>query len=403
MRVREHGKVVAEIPNEALTDDAPLYNRPLEPWTAPVPKSVPAGIVWSEDFSSSLKALLASANICCKRWVHEQYDSMVQTNTVIGPGSEAGVIRIKGTNRGLAMALDGNGRWCYLDPRLGAMHAVAEAARNVACAGARPVAATNCLNFGNPEKPPIMGQFSAVIDGISEACLKLGTPITGGNVSFYNETLGEGIYPTPVMGIVGIVDDVTKVVGSSFLREGRVVLLLDASGPERTSELEAAFGSSEYASVVLGKLWGHPPGLDLDGELKLQQLLVQLAAESLVESAKDISEGGLAVTLAEKCFASGVGADINLDSGKLSPVQALFGEMSSQVLVSCDPAHVGRIKEVARQREILAEPLGTTGGDILKIDVDGVPAVSVGVAELKQAWTSALESALRVGSERNAN
>ena len=325
---------------------------------------------------------------------------MVQTNTVIGPGSEAGVIRIKGTNRGLAMALDGNGRWCYLDPKLGAMHAVAESARNVACAGARPVAATNCLNFGNPEKPPIMGQFSAVIDGISEACLKLGTPITGGNVSFYNETLGEGIYPTPVMGIVGIVDDVTKVVGSSFLREGRAVLLLDASGPERTSELEAAFGSSEYASVVLGKLWGRPPGLDLDGELKLQQLLIQLAAESLVESAKDISEGGLAVTLAEKCFASGVGADINVDSGKLSTVQALFGEISSQVLVSCDPDHVGRIQEVARQREIQAEPLGTTGGDILKIDIDGAPAMSVGVAELKQAWTSALDSALHVGSEK---
>ena len=218
MRVLEHGSVVAEIPNEALTDDAPLYNRPIEPWTAPVPKSAPAGIDWSEDYVGSLKALLASSNICSKRWVHEQYDSMVQTNTVIGPGSEAGVIRIKGTNRGLAMALDGNGRWGYLDPKLGAMHAVAESARNVACAGARPVAATNCLNFGNPEKPPIMGQFSAVIDGISEACLKLGTPITGGNVSFYNETLGEGIYPTPVMGVVGIVDDVTKVVGSSFFK-----------------------------------------------------------------------------------------------------------------------------------------------------------------------------------------
>jgi len=403
MRVLEHGKVVAEIPNEALTDDAPLYNRPLEPWTAPVPKAAPAGITWSEDYGSSLKALLASPNVCCKRWVHEQYDSMVQTNTVIGPGSEAGVIRIKGTNHGLAMALDGNGRWCYLDPRLGAMHAVAEAARNVACAGARPVAATNCLNFGNPEKPPIMGQFSAVIDGMSEACLKLGTPITGGNVSFYNETFGEGIYPTPVMGVVGIVDDVTKVVGSSFLREGRAVLLLDASGPERASELEAAFGSSEYALTVLGKLWGHPPGIDLDGELKLQQLLIQLAAESLVDSAKDISEGGLAVTLAEKCFANGVGADINIGGGKLSNILTLFGEMSSQVLVSCDPAHVVRIQQVAKQREVLAMPLGTTVGGSLKISIDGVPVVSVAVAELKQAWTSALESALHAGSERNAN
>jgi phosphoribosylformylglycinamidine synthase len=394
MRVLEHGKVVAEIPNEALTDDAPLYNRPLEPWTAPVPKVAPAGIRWSEDYGGSLKALLASPNICSKRWVQEQYDSMVQTNTVIGPGSEAGVIRIKGTNRGLAMALDGNGRWCYLDPKLGAMHAVAESARNVACAGARPVAATNCLNFGNPEKPPIMGQFSAVIDGMSEACRKLGTPITGGNVSFYNETLGEGIYPTPVMGVVGIVDDITKVVGSSFLRAQRAVLLLEASDGERASEAEIAFGSSEYARVVLGKLWGRPPGIDLDGELKLQQLLIQLAAESLIDSAKDISEGGLAVTVAEKCFANGVGANINI-GGKLRHVLALFGETPSRVLISCDPTHVGRIQQLAKQCEIVAAPLGATVDGSLKIGIDGVPVISVAVAELKQAWTSALESALQ--------
>ena len=396
MRVREHGAVVAEIPNEALTDDAPLYNRPVETWTAPVPKTAPADIEWSEDYLGSLKALLASPNICSKRWVHEQYDSMVQTNTVIGPGSEAGVIRIKGTTRGLAMALDGNGRWCYLDPKLGAMHAVAESARNVACSGARPVAATNCLNFGNPEKPPIMGQFSAVIDGISEACIKLGTPITGGNVSFYNETLGEGIYPTPVIGVVGIVDDVAKVVGSSLLRAGRAVLLLDASGAARIAVLEAAFGSSEYAQVVLGKLWGRPPVIDLDGELKLQQLLIQLAAESLIDSAKDISEGGLAVTLAEKCFAHGVGVEIDMGSGKLSHIQALFAEMASQVLVSCDPAQVGRIQEVAGQRGISATALGTTVDGSFKISIDGVPAVSGEVAELKQAWTSGLETALQL-------
>ncbi len=399
MRVLQHGKVVAEIPNQALTDDAPLYNRPLEPWTSPMPKAVPTGVEWSEDYAGCLKALLASPNICSKRWVYEQYDSMVQTNTVMGPGSEAGVIRIKGTNRGLAMALDGNGRWCYLDPKLGAMHAVAESARNVACAGARPVAATNCLNFGNPEKPPIMGQFSAVIDGMSEACLKLGTPITGGNVSFYNETLGEGIYPTPVMGVVGIVDDVAKVVGSSFLGEGRAVLLLDASGAERTSALEAAFGSSEYAEVVLGQVWGRPPAIDLDSELKLQQLLIQLAAESLVNSAKDISEGGLAVTLAEKCFATGVGAEIDISSGKLGNPLALFGEMASQVLVSCDPAQVARIQQLASQRGISAAALGATVDGSFKISIDGVPAVSCEVAELKDAWTSALEAALHAGSD----
>jgi phosphoribosylformylglycinamidine synthase subunit PurL len=187
-----------------------------------VPREVPGDVALGEkaDFTDELKRLLASPNICSKRWVFEQYDSMVQTNTVEGPGGEGGVIRVKGTNRGLAMALDGNSRWCYLDPKLGAMHAVAESARNVACTGATPIAATNCLNFGNPEKPHIMWQFSQTIDGITKACEELETPITGGNVSFYNETLGEGIYPTPVIGVVGIMEDVHKAVGPHFRETG---------------------------------------------------------------------------------------------------------------------------------------------------------------------------------------
>src|SRR5277367_542091 len=235
MRVRHHGELVADIPNESLTDDAPLYHRPVGVWKAPVPLEPPQEVLDEltkpRDYTADLKKLLASSNICSKRWVHEQYDTMVQTNTVQGPGSEAGVMRIKGTGtpgheRGLAMALDGNGRWCYLDPKLGAMHAVAEAARKVACTGATPVAATNCLNFGNPEKPEIMAQLSAAIDGIAEACIAFGTPVTGGNVSLYNETKGEGIYPTPVIGIVGIIDDVSKSVPSGFQRVGDDVLFL---------------------------------------------------------------------------------------------------------------------------------------------------------------------------------
>src|SRR5277367_5577178 len=244
MVITQHGELVADIPNRSLTDDAPLYHRPVGVWKAPVPLDPPAHVMEElkkpRDYAADLKLLLASANICDKRWVYEQYDSMVQTNTVQGPGGEAGVIRIKGTGpkgsslsptedrekksppreRGLAMALAGNGRWTYLDPKLGAMHAVAEAARKVACTGATPVAATNCLNFGNPEKPEIMAQLSQAIDGIAEACNALGTPVTGGNVSLYNETLGEGIYPTPVIGIVGIMDDVTKTVPSSFQQFG---------------------------------------------------------------------------------------------------------------------------------------------------------------------------------------
>src|ERR1700751_1227564 len=235
LRIRHHGVLVADIPNQSLTDDAPLYHRPIGIWKAPVPLDPPeqalAKLSRDRDFPADLKKLLASANVCAKRWVHEQYDTMVQTNTVQGPGGEAGVMRIKGTGtlhheRGLAMALDGNGRWCYLDPKLGAMHAVAEAARKVAMTGALPVAATNCLNFGNPEKPEIMAQLSAAIDGIAEACTALGTPITGGNVSLYNETRGEGIYPTPVLGIVGILDDVTKSVPAGFQKTNDAVLLL---------------------------------------------------------------------------------------------------------------------------------------------------------------------------------
>ena len=219
LRVLEHGKVVAEIPNPALTDEAPVYKRPLSRWEPPVSRDMPSAIQLSQssDFTSNLKRLLAGSNICGKRWVWQQYDHMVQTNTVEAPGAgDAGVIRIKGSQRGLSMALDGNGRWCYLDPRLGAMHAVAEAARKVACSGATSVGATNCLNFGNPEKPHIMWQFSQTIDGITKACEELEIPITGGNVSFYNETLGEGIYPTPVLGVVGILEDVHKAAKMPF-------------------------------------------------------------------------------------------------------------------------------------------------------------------------------------------
>ncbi|MGH9651678.1 MAG: AIR synthase related protein, partial [Terriglobales bacterium] len=244
LRVLEHGQVVAEIPNHALTEEAPVYHRPIERWQAPVPREMPASIRLGRaaDLKEDLKRLLAAPSICSKRWIFEQYESMVRTNTFQGPGGDAGVIRVKGTDRGLAMALDGNGRWCYLDPRLGAMHAVAEAARNVACVGAQPVAATNCLNFGNPEKPGIMHQFSQVVDGLARACDSLGTPITGGNVSFYNETLGEGIYPTPVVGVVGILEKIERMMTLHFRAPGRTLVLLRASEPGDVADAEAEFG-----------------------------------------------------------------------------------------------------------------------------------------------------------------
>src|ERR1700726_2542089 len=308
-----------------------------------------------QDFTAQLKQLLASPNICGKRWVWQQYDHMVQTNTVEAPGAgDAGVIRIKGSGEGVAMALDGNGRWCYLDPRLGAMHAVAEAARKVACSGATHMGATNCLNFGNPEKPHIMWQFSQTIDGITKACEELEIPITGGNVSFYNETLGEGIYPTPVLGIVGIFDDVHKAAKMHFAAPGRTIVLLRAGEAADITAVQSEFGSPDYAQEILGALWGYPPELDLEKEAALQKAVIELIQQGLVESVHDCSDGGVAVALAEKAFPAGVGARVNLASGGLFAEYALFGEDASRVLVSCDPGSVARIKEVAGKHGIAA-------------------------------------------------
>jgi phosphoribosylformylglycinamidine synthase len=459
LRVLEHGEVVAEIPNQALTDDAPVYKRPLARWEPPVPREMPGHVKLSNsrpqglkpasvaasdgtaeavpfpsvhaasvstaeiptlrqaqgrlsrakdaremghpvDFTANLKLLLASPNICGKRWVWQQYDHMVQTNTVEAPGAgDAGVIRIKsdgpGPQRGLAMALDGNGRWCYLDPRLGAMHAVAEAARKVACSGATPVAATNCLNFGNPEKPHIMWQFSQVIDGITKACEELEIPITGGNVSFYNETLGEGIYPTPVLGVVGTLDDVRKTAKMHFAAAGRTIVLLRAGEAGDITDVESEFGSSEYAKEILGTIWGYPPELDLESEAALQKAVIELIQLGLVESVHDCSDGGVAVALAEKTFAKGIGARVDLIAGELPAEFALFGEDASRILVSCDVGNVGGIQEVAGKLGVVAEVIGETGSDRVEISLDGAVVVSVLVSELSGNYEGALEAALR--------
>jgi phosphoribosylformylglycinamidine synthase subunit PurL len=402
LRVLEHGKVVAEIPNPALTDDAPVYKRPLARWEPPVPREMPehVKIGGTADFTANLKQLLASPNICGKRWVWQQYDHMVQTNTVEAPGAgDAGVIRIKGSQRGLAMALDGNGRWCYLDPRLGAMHAVAEAARKVACSGATPVAATNCLNFGNPEKPHIMWQFSQTVDGITKACEELEIPITGGNVSFYNETLGEGIYPTPVLGVVGILEDVHQTAKMHFAAPGRTIVLLRAGEAGDITDAESEFGSSEYAKEILGTLWGYPPQLDLEKEAGLQKAVIELILHGLVESVHDCSDGGVAVALTEKALAKGVGARANLASGGLFAEFALFGEDASRILISCDPGQVARIKEVAETCGVAADVIGETIPERVEISLDGRVVISAAVSELSEAYEGALEAALRTDVE----
>jgi phosphoribosylformylglycinamidine synthase II len=410
MRVLHHGELVAEIPNKALTDEAPVYHRPVGTWVPPVPKDPPAWVLEElnkpRDYTADLKKLLASANICSKAMIYEQYDSMVQTNTVQGPGGEAGVMRIKGTGsegheRGLAMALAGNGRWCYLDPKLGAMHAVAEAARKVACTGATPVAATNCLNFGNPQKPEIMAQLSQAIDGIAEACTALGTPVTGGNVSLYNETLGEGIYPTPVIGIVGILDDVTKAVPSAFQRAGEDILMVffeesAAHGASKSAKLRE-FGSSDYSKTILTELWGAPPGLDVEEEAALHLCLRSVAASGLASSIADVSDGGIAVALAKASFANRIGFRV-----KASDAVDLFTEYPSTAIISCTKENVEGIRAlISKERTcMIAVTIGETVEKQASIySTSGLfskerTLIDAPVEELYTAYSHALESAL---------
>ncbi len=414
LRIWRNGVLEADIPNTSLTDEAPKYHRPVGEWKAPVPVDPPAEVLEAlkqpRDYTADLKKLLAGSNICSKRWVYEQYDSMVQTNTVEGPGGEAGVMRIKdsgapGHERGLAMALAGNGRWCYLDPKLGAMQAVAEAARKVACTGATPVATTNCLNFGNPEKPEIMAQLSAAIDGMAEACRALGAPVTGGNVSLYNETRGEGIYPTPVIGIVGVLDDVTKAVGSDFQRAGEEIFLIGSDIATEIAPIALkSFGSSEFAKLVLGKIWGNPPNhLELDGAAQLNQCLVKLAAEGLITTAFDVNDGGIAVALAEASFGKGIGVNAEVIPIADAPVElSLFGEYASQVVITCSSENAEKVRDIVfGYSELTAHRIGETVIDTFTISVaSGIAAdaqgkvISCTVNELRKPWATSLDTVL---------
>jgi phosphoribosylformylglycinamidine synthase len=399
LRVKERGVVVAEIPNRALTDEAPIYRRPMAvpEYLAEVQRldldsltAGSSGTKGSSPFGDVLLTLLASPAIGSKRWVYRQYDHMVRTNTINLPGMGAGVVRIKGTNRALAMSVDGNGRYCYLDPRHGARLAVAEAARNVACAGGRPLAATNCLNFGNPERPAIMWQLAQAVEGIGEACRALDTPITGGNVSLYNETDGRAIYPTPVIGIVGLLEQADRVVTRRFQAADDAIVLLGESRGE--------LGGSEYLKLEHGVVAGKPPALDLGAERALQRLLVELAGDRLVRSAHDCSDGGLAVTLAECCFdTDGVGADVSIDrvvvarTDAINHAAALFGESASRVVLSVAPALLSDVVRRAAAAGVPARLIGRTGGRSLRIAVGGDMMVDVTLADAERAWSDAIQ------------
>jgi phosphoribosylformylglycinamidine synthase len=392
LKIRERGIVVAEIPNRALTDEAPVYRRPMAApaYLRDVQDLDVDSLGSLPDANAALLKLVSSPSVASKHWAYRQYDHMVQTNTMSLPGLGGGVVRIKGTDRALAMSLDGNGRYCYLDPRLGAALAVAEASRNVACTGARPLGATNCLNFGNPERPAIMWQFAKAVEGIGEACRALGVPITGGNVSLYNETDGKAIYPTPVIGIVGVLERADRVLERRFREAGDVVVLL--------GEGHGELGGSEYLKTLHDLVRGHPPRLDLTLEHALQQLLVGLAFDRLIRSAHDCSDGGLAVALAECCFGTGgVGAEVAIDGvevaqgARANEAAALFGESASRAIVSTAPAHVAEVLRGAAAHGVPARVIGETGGNRLRIAVAGRACVDMGVDELERGWSTAIE------------
>ena len=392
LRVRERGTVVAEIPNDKLVDQAPLYDRPTaRPAYLDAARRLDLDALGGvPPADEALRLVLSSPAVASKRWVYRQYDHMVRTNTITPAGMGAGVVRLKGTDRALAMSVDGNGRYCYLDPRLGAMLAVAEASRNVACAGALPIGATNCLNFGNPERPEIMWQFARAVEGIGEACRALDLPITGGNVSLYNETDGQAIYPTPVLGVVGVIAQVSHVLGRTFRVPGATILLLGAGRP--------SLGGSEYLKTVCGRVAGVPADLSLAAERALQRLLVDLAGDGLLQSAHDCSDGGVAVALAECCFeTNGIGASLALSdhmgAGRDDVARgcALFGEAPTRILVSVADGNADAVRARVGAAGVPVRGAGRTGGTRIRIDGRGGTLLDVAVADVETVWMQGLE------------
>ena len=419
MRVKHEGEVVCDVPVMALTDEAPIYERPMKAVSQSSVVSSQLSVggaangtsqVGTADngqrttdngqaFNEFLLELLASPNLASKEWVYRQYDHMVRTNTVVLPGADAAVVRIKETRKALAIALDGNGRYCAANPREGAKLAVAEAARNVVCVGAKPIAVTNCLNFASPERPEVMWSFSEVIDGIAEACRAFDTPVVSGNVSFYNETEGRGVLPTPVIGMLGLIEDVKRVIQPGFKKEGDVIALLGVTKNE-----------------------GQVPVLDLDRELAVQAACRRAADAGLLRSAHDCSEGGLAVALAESCFSSlnreAIGAQISLESGVQSlesknsgapsdsrpqtsdsrlqtPDLLLFGESPSRIIISFDESARTEIEAIAKDTGSPLTILGTVGGDRLRIKSGEQEVVNSRVAEMEAVWRSSLKLKLQ--------
>jgi len=411
---------MADLPVDKLTDEAPKYNRPMKSPekqrgqndgyrasatnTRTNTRRSYRGIDnnFHDDekekinFAELLKKLLAAPNICSKRWVYEQYDTMVRTNTAVLPGADAAVVRVKETRRAIAMCLDGNGKFAAINPREGAKLIVAEAARNNVCVGARPIAVTNCLNFASPERPEVMRSFSDVIDGMKEACEAFETPVVSGNVSFYNETEGRGILPTPTIGMVGLIEDARKIITQGFKAEGDLIALLGLTKDD--------LAASEYAQTILGFSTdelietGKVPEIDLDLEKRVQQTCLSLADKILLKSAHDCSDGGLAVAIAESCFSSlnrkATGAEIDLKDEGLDVATHLFSESPSRIVISFSPEKLSEVEAIVGENDCPFAVIGKVSGADLKIKINGEEKVSAFVSELENTWKTSLESQL---------
>ncbi|NLO89828.1 MAG: phosphoribosylformylglycinamidine synthase subunit PurL [Clostridia bacterium] len=387
LRVKNGDKVEAEIPARALTEMCPVYNpekkepaylketRSFDWRKLPVP----------ENMNKVLLELLSHPSIASKEWIYRQYDHMVGTNTVVRPGSDAAVLRIKGTKTAIAATMDGNGKYCYLDPRTGGAIVVAEAARNLVCAGARPIALTDCLNFGSPEKPEIYWQFEQVIRGMSEAAEALGTPVISGNVSLYNESDKGAIYPTPIVGMVGLIEDTNHIRSQGFQNDGDLIFLLGRTEPE--------LGASMYLEVVHGLETGKVPALDLKKEKAVQELCLEGIGAGLIKSAHDCSDGGLAVAIAESCISGNIGAEINLVKGNLELPELLFGETQSRIIVTVDRNKGEEMRALTEKFGVPVSLIGQVGGEELKIKVNGISGevINLSISKLEEAWRGAIK------------
>ena len=388
-RMTFRGEVVVDIPVDAVVNLCPAYDRPIAPPPPPPPAPALADLPLPDDLGEALLEVLGSPTIADKQWVFRQYDHMVQVNTVFLPGADAALLRIKGSKKALAVSLDGNSLYTRLDPRTGARIAAAEACRNLAVVGARPIGVTNCLNFGNPEKPEVMGQFEQAVTGMAEACRTFGIPVTGGNVSFYNDTEGLSIHPTPVLGVVGLLDDIGKAVSPGFKAAGDDVILIGESFEE--------LGGTEYLKTVHGLEAGAPPAIDLELEKRTQEYLLETIDTGLLRSAHDLSEGGLAVALAESAFHSDrkLGCEVDLD-GELRADALLFGESQSRIVVTCRKADAAGLLDLASRRGVPAKLIGRVGGRDIALGRAGRDLLRVPVERAFRVWKDSLPAFFKV-------